>query len=168
MDRMKKMILFLVLILAIGPIDFISAQEPQANPKNIEIATRFTYILDNGFEKIDLMKVGSIDKSFFNLGNAQLIICDKNDKNKKNILNSFTLMVEPSDPKIQSKVFQTPSPFFTSGCKQMVTMLPSKSKITFSEVKLNTTLPVAVQQAPGSRHVLGPGVLPIAFFLYIK
>ena len=87
MDGMKKTILLLVLILAINPITFISAQEPQANPKNVEIATRFTYILDNGFEKIDLMKVGSIDKSFFNLGNAQLIICDKNDKNKKNILN---------------------------------------------------------------------------------
>ena len=162
-----KTILFALFCLVICQ-QAATAQQPQANPKNIEIAHRFTYILDNGFEKIDLMQVGTIDKSFFNLGNAQLIICDKNDKSKKNLLNSFTLMVEPSDPKIQSKVFPTPSSVFSGGCKQMITLLPSQSKITFTEVKLNTTLPVAVQQAPGSKHNLGVGVLPIAFFLYIK
>jgi hypothetical protein len=146
-----------------------TAQTPTPNPKNIEIAHRFSYVLDNGFEKIDLMKVGTIDKSFFNLGTTQLIICDKNDRSNKNLLNSFTLVIESSDPsKVQNKVFATPSPVFTSGCKQLITILPSQSKITFMEVKLNTTLPVAVQQAPGSKHVLGPGVLPIAFFLYIK
>ncbi|OYU97601.1 MAG: hypothetical protein CFE21_04720 [Bacteroidetes bacterium B1(2017)] len=146
----------------------ITAQTPTPNPRNIEIAQKFNYILDNGFEKIDLMKVGTIDKSFFNLGNPQLIIWDKNDKTKKNLLNTFSLIVESSDPKIQSKVFQTPSCVFTSGCKQLITILPANSKITFTEVKLNTTLPVAVQQAPGSKHTLAPGMLPIAFFLYIK
>jgi hypothetical protein len=165
---MKKTTPLFVLLLAMGLTFGSFAQQPQANPKNIEIAQRFNYILDNGFEKIDLMKVGSIDKSFFNLGNAQLIIYDKNDKSKKNLLNSFTLMVEPSDPKLQNKIFQTPSPNFGSGCKQYITLLPTQSKITFTEVKLNTTLPVAVQQAPGSKHQLGVGVLPIAFFLYIK
>lgn len=144
------------------------AQQPQANPKNIEIAQRFSYILDNGFEKIDLMKVGTIDKSFFNYGNAQLIIYDKNDKSKKNVLNTFSLIVEPNDPKIQNKVFQMPSSSFSSGSKQYITLLNSQSKITFTEVKLNVTLPVAVQQAPGSKHTLAPGMLPIAFFLYIK
>jgi hypothetical protein len=165
---MKIKTIILTLLSVVLGFQTIRAQQPQANPKNIEIAQRFTYILDNGFEKVDLMLVGSIDKSFFNLGNAQLIICDKNDKSKRNLLNSFTLMVEPNDPKIQSKVFPTPSSVFSSGCKQMITMLPSQSKITFTEVKLNTTLPVAVQQAPGSKHSLGVGVLPIAFFLYIK
>jgi hypothetical protein len=144
------------------------AQQPQANPKNIEIAQRFSYILDNGFEKIDLMKVGTIDKSFFNYGNAQLIIYDKNDKSKKNVLNTFSLIIEPNDPKIQNKVFQMPSASFSSGCKQYITLLNTQSKITFTEVKLNVTLPVAVQQAPGSKHTLAPGMLPIAFFLYIK
>lgn len=162
-----KTIILVVLSFASG-IPSLMAQQPTANPKNLEIAHRFTYVLDNGFEKIDLMLVGTVDKSFFNLGNAQLIICDKNDKSRKNLLNSFTLMVEPSESKIQSKVFPTPSPTFTSGCKQMITMLPAQSKITFTEVKLNTTLPVAVQQAPGSKHALGVGVLPIAFFLHIK
>ena len=144
------------------------AQQPQANPKNIEIAQRFIYFLDNGFEKIDLLKVGTIDKSFFNFGNVQLIIYDKNDKTKKNVLNTFTLIIEPNDPKIQNKVFQMPSSFFTSGSKQYITLLNSQSKITFAEVKLNVTLPQAVQQAPGSKHSLAPGMLPIAFFLYIK
>ena len=146
----------------------VQAQNPQPNPKNIEIAHRFTYILSNGFEKLDLMKVPSVDKSFFNLGNTQLIICDKNDPSKKNLLNSFTLLVEPSEPKYQNKVFQTPSSFLGSGCMQYLTLMPPQSKITFMEVKLNTTLPVAVQQAPGSKHTLGAGTLPIAFFLYIK
>ncbi len=146
----------------------LGAQQPQANPKNIEIAQRFNYILDNGFEKIDLMKVGTIDKSFFNYGNAQLIIYDKNDKTKKNVLNTFSLLIEPNDPKIQNKVFQMPSSSFSSGSKQYITLLNSQSKITFAEVKLNVTLPQAVQQAPGSKHSLAPGMLPIAFFLYIK
>ena len=61
----------------------IEGQTPNPNPKNIEVAQRFTYILDNGFEKVDLLKVPDIDKSFFNLGRAQLIICDKNDPRKK-------------------------------------------------------------------------------------
>ncbi|MCF8445775.1 MAG: hypothetical protein K9H61_02160 [Bacteroidia bacterium] len=165
---MKKQRLILIMILLFGFGFMLRAQEPTPNPKNIEIAKKFSYILDNGFEKIDLMKVGSIDKQFFNLGNPQLLIYDINDKSKRNLLNSFTLVIESSDQKIQNKVFQTPSPAFTSGCKQLITILPSESKITFMEVKLNTTLPVAVQQAPGSKHILAPGVLPIAFFLYIK
>lgn len=144
------------------------AQQPQPNPKNIEIAQRFSYLLDNGFEKIDLMKVGSIDKSFFNYGNVQLIIYEKNDKSKKNVLNTFSLIIEPNDPKIQNKVFQMPSSWFSAGSKQYITLLNSQSKITFVEVKLNVTLPTAVQQAPGSKHTLAPGMLPIAFFLYIK
>ena len=77
-------------------------------------------------------------------------------------------MVEPSDPSIQNKIFPTPSPVFGSGCKQYITMLPAQSKITFTEVTLNVTVPVAVQQAPGSKRSLGAGMLPIAFFLYIK
>lgn len=159
--------LLLLWVLCFGAA-VAGAQEPTPNPRNIEIATKFNYILDNGFDKVDLMKVPSVDKSFFNLGNAQLIIYDKNDRSKRNLLNSFTLVAESNDPKLPNKVFQTPSPNFTSGCKQYLTMLPSGSKITFMEVKLNVTLPVAVQQAPGSKHQLGPGVLPIAFYLFIK
>lgn len=162
--------LILVISIYLGSCCFfeVKAQTPQPNPKNIEIAQRFAYFLSNGFEKIDLMKVPSVDKSFFNLGNTQLIIYDKNDPSKKNLLNSFTLMVEPSDLKYQNKIFQTPSSYFGSGCMQYLTLMTPQSKITFTEVKLNTTLPVAVQQAPGSKHSLGVGVLPIAFFLYIK
>lgn len=146
----------------------IPAQTPAPNPKNIETAQRFTYILDNGFEKIDLMKVPDIDKSFFNLGHAQLLICDKNDPRKKNLLNSFTLIVEPIDQSMQNKIFTMPSSSFTGACMQYVTALKPKSKITFSEVKLNTTLPVANQHAPGSKYSLPTGMLPVAFFLYIK
>ncbi len=162
---MKKTIFLFAFTLAITAIQ---AQQPVANPKNIEIAQRFNYVLDNGFEKIDLMKVGSVDKSFFNLGNAQLIIWDKNDARKVNVLNSFTLLAESSDPNIQNKIFATPSPVFTSNCKQHITGMKPQSKITFMEVKLNTTLPVTNQQAPGSKYGLQAGVLPIAFFLYIK
>ncbi len=166
---MKK--LFSVLVIALCMFSFSNeagAQTPNPNPKNIELAKRFSYILDNGFEKIDLEKVPDIDKSFFNLGNAQLIIYDKNDPKKKNLLNSFTLIVEPSDPNMQNKVFAHPSPTFSSNCKQYVTALKPKSKITFSEVKLNTTLPVTNAQAPGSKYGLPTGMLPVAFFLYIK
>lgn len=166
---MKNLLLILLIVVLFNSSgQKLWAQTPNPNPKNIELAQRFTYVLDNGFEKIDLMKVPDIDKSFFNLGNAQLIICDKNDPRKKNLLNSFTLIVEPSDPTMQNKVFSNPSPSFTSGCKQYVTALKTQSKITFSEVKLNVTLPVTNPQAPGSKYGLGPGVLPIAFFLYIK
>ncbi len=165
---MKKLQIIIFLLFAVGSSTWLRAQEPQVNPKNVEIAQRFNYFLENGFETIDLLKVGSIDKSFFNLGNPKLVIYDKNDRTKKNLLNSYTLMVEPSDPKIQNKIFPTPSPAFGSGCKQFITMLPAQSKITFTEVTLNVTIPVAVQQAPGSKHKLGPGMLPIAFFLYIK
>jgi len=166
--NMKKILLNIVLLFAAFYTNQVLAQQPTPNPRNIEIAQKFSYFLENGFETIDLMKVGTIDKSFFNLGNPRLIIYDKNDRSKKNLLNSFTLMVEPSDPAIQNKIFATPSPNFSSGCKQYITLLPSQSKITFSEVSLNVTLPVAVQQAPGSKHTLAPGMLPIAFFLYIK
>ncbi|MBC7382116.1 MAG: hypothetical protein H7296_03870 [Bacteroidia bacterium] len=166
---MKKLLsVTLVLFFLLQLAAPAKAQTPNPNPKNIEIAHRFTYILDNGFEKIDLMKVPDIDKSFFNIGNAQLIICEKNDTRKKNLLNSFTLIVEPSDPNEQSKVFSNPSPTFTSVCKQFVTGLKPKSKITFSEVKLNTSIPVTNSQAPGSKYGLPMGMLPVAFFLYIK
>lgn len=166
-----KMIKQLILLLSFVslPSAYLSyAQEPQANPRNLEIANRFSYFLENGFEKIDLMKVPSVDKSFFNMGHPVLIIYDKNDRSRKNLLNSFTLVVEPSDPKISNKVFQMPSANFTIPAKQFLTMLPANSKITFMEVQLNTTLPQTVQQAPGSKHKLGPGILPIAFYLFIK
>ncbi len=159
---------FAFALLLVNTKLMAQATQPSPNPKNMEVAQRFTYFLDNGFEKLDLMKVGSVDKGFFNLGNAQLIICDKNDSKKKNLLNSFTLIVEPSDASMQNKIFATPSPNFTSNCKQYITALKPQSKITFSEVKLNTTLPVTNSYAPGSKYGLGAGVLPIAFFLYIK
>ncbi len=139
----------------------------QPNAKNVEIAARFIYYLDNGFEQIDLMKVASINKQFFNLGNPKLVVYDKNDKSKKNLLVSFTLMVEPKIPDFHGKAYQNYNHFFTNDCRQAVTICPTGSKITFIEVRLSTTLPQAVQQAPGSKHTLPQGMLPVAFYLYI-
>lgn len=164
---MKKLALILLAMIGLFA-NKTFAQHPEPNPKNMEIAKRFTYYLENGFESIDLMKVGSVDRSFFSLGTPQLVIYDKNNKTKKNLLNSFSIMVQPSQENVQGKVFQMHSPQFTSGCKQFLTVMPIDSKITFAEVKLNTILPVVSQPAPGAKHVLGPGVLPIAFFLYLK
>ena len=164
---MKKLALILFAMIGLFANKTFS-QHPEPNPKNMEIAKRFTYYLENGFESIDLMKVGSVDRSFFSLGTPQLVIYDKNNKTKKNLLNSFSIMVQPSQENVQGKVFQMHSPQFTSGCKQFLTVMPIDSKITFAEVKLNTILPVVSQPAPGAKHVLGPGVLPIAFFLYLK
>lgn len=164
--RRIKTLLLIVASIVINQNAF--GQHPEPNPKNMEIARRFSYFLENGFESIDLMKVGTIDRSFFSLGTPQLVIYDKNDKTKKNLLNSYSIMVQPSQENIQGKVFTMQSPQFTNGCKQFLTVLPIDSKITFAEVKLNTTLPVVSQPAPGAKHVLGPGVLPIAFFLYLK
>jgi hypothetical protein len=140
----------------------------QPNAKNVEIASRFVYYLDNGFEQIDLLKVPSINKQFFNLGNPKLVIYDKNDKSKKNLLVSFTLMVEPNIPDFHGKAYQNFNQFFTNNCRQAVTACPKGSKITFVEVRLSTTLPQAVQQAPGSKHVLPMGMLPVAFYLMIE
>lgn len=165
MRKIKYILAVLVLVIF---NKIASAQHPEPNPKNMEIAKRFSYFLENGFESIDLMKVGSVDRSFFSLGTPQLVIYDKNDKSKKNLLNNFSIMVQPSQENVQGKVFQMHSPQFTTGCKQFLTVMPIDSKITFAEVKLNTTLPVVTQPAPGAKHVLGPGVLPIAFFLYLK
>jgi hypothetical protein len=164
--RRIKTIVLIVTSFVINQNAF--CQQPEPNPKNMEIARRFSYFLENGFESIDLMKVGSIDRSFFSLGTPQLVIYDKNDRTKKNLLNSYSIMVQPSQENIQGKVFSMQSPQFTNGCKQFLTILPIDSKITFAEVKLNTTIPVVSQPAPGAKHVLGPGVLPIAFFLYLK
>jgi hypothetical protein len=164
--RRIKTIVLIVASFVINQNAF--GQQPEPNPKNMEIARRFSYFLENGFESIDLMKVGSIHRSFFSLGTPQLVIYDKNDRIKKNLLNSYSIMVQPSQENIQGKVFSMQSPQFTNGCKQFLTILPIDSKITFAEVKLNTTIPVVSQPAPGAKHVLGPGVLPIAFFLYLK
>ncbi len=166
-QNMKKLQLILLAIIPFLACNTF-AQHPEPNPKNMEIAKRFSYFLENGFESIDLMKVGSVDRSFFSLGTPQLVIYDKNSKTKKNLLNSFSIMVQPSQENVQGKVFAMQSPQFTNGCKQFLTVMPIDSKITFAEVKLNTTLPVVTQPAPGAKHVLGPGVLPIAFFLYLK
>jgi hypothetical protein len=139
----------------------------QPNPKNVEIANLFGYYLDNGFEQIDLMKVPSINKQFFNLGNPKLVIYDKNDKTKKNLLVSFALMVEPNIPDFHGKAYQNYNPFFTNDCKQAVLFCPKGSKITFVEVRVNRTLPQAIQQAPGSKNTLPQGMLPVAFYLFI-
>jgi hypothetical protein len=165
---MRRILSIILILIAATSHHNAMAQHPEPNPKNVEIAKRFLYFLENGFESVDLMKVGSIDRSFFSLGTPQLVIYDKNDKSKKNLLNSFSIMVQPSQENVQAKVFQMQSPQFTNGCKQFLTVMPIDSKITFAEVKLNTTLPLAIQPAPGAKHVLGPGVLPIAFFLYLK
>jgi hypothetical protein len=165
---MKRLLSIILILIAVASHQNAMAQHPEPNPKNMEIAKRFSYFLENGFESIDLMKVGSIDRSFFSLGTPQLVIYDKNDKSKKNLLNSFSIMVQASQENVQGKVFSMQSPQFTNGCKQFLTIMPVDTKITFAEVKLNTTLPVVTQPAPGAKHVLGPGVLPIAFFLYLK
>ncbi len=158
----KRFILFGLFALVVAGLG------AQPNPKNVELAHRFSYILDNGFEKIDLEKVPDIDKGFFNLGSPKLLIYDKNDASKKNLLNSFSLLIEPTGTALPARVFSNPSPAFTSNCKEYVTSLPAKSKITFSEVKLNITLPVTTAHAPGSKYGLPAGMLPVAFFLYIK
>ena len=165
---MRRILSIILILIAVTSHHNAMAQHPEPNPKNMEIAKRFSYFLENGFESVDLMKVGSIDRSFFSLGTPQLVIYDKNDKTKKNLLNSYSIMVQPSQENVQGKVFTMQSPQFTNGCKQFLTIMPVDSKITFAEVKLNTTLPVVTQPAPGAKHVLGPGVLPIAFFLYLK
>jgi hypothetical protein len=165
---MRKIITIVLILASLVINQSAFGQLPAPNPKNMEIARRFSYFLENGFETVDLMKVGSIDRSFFSLGTPQLVIYDKNDRTKKNLLNSYSIMVQPSQENIQGKVFSMQSPQFTNGCKQFLTILPIDSKITFAEVKLNTTIPVVSQPAPGAKHVLGPGVLPIAFFLYLK
>ena len=140
----------------------------QPTPKNVEIAAMFNYYLDNGFEQIDLLKVPSINKQFFNLGTPKLVVYDKNDKTKKNLLVSFSLMVEPNIPDFHGKAYQQYNPFFTSDCKQAVIFCPKGSKITFVEVRLSRTLPQSVQQAPGSKHTLPQGMLPVAFYLMIE
>lgn len=146
------------------------AQQPayQPHPKNVEIAARFNYYLDNGIEQIDLLKVPSINKNFFAIGKPRLVIYDKNDPKKTNLLVSFTLMVEPNIKDFHGKAFQNYNQFFSNDTKSAVSICPKGSKITFVEVRLTTTLPQAVQQAPGSKYVLPQGMLPVAFYLMIE
>ncbi|MFN4083137.1 MAG: hypothetical protein ACK4K9_05840 [Bacteroidia bacterium] len=139
----------------------------QTDPKKIEVMQRYVYFLDNGFEKIDLLKVGSVDRSFFTLGNPRLIIARKNDPSLKNLLNSFTIAVQPSDPSVQSKVFPIKSPAFTEGCRQMIYVMKPESKITFTEVQLNVIDP-GTTSTPGAKYQNAPGMLPVSFFLYLK
>lgn len=180
MKSMKKYFVSIILIFAVFASFNLNAQTHnhkegethnsggyQPSAKNVEIAARFIYYLDNGFEQIDLLKVASINKQFFNLGNPKLVVYDKNDKSKKNLLVSFTLMVEPKIPDFHGKAYQNYNQFFSNNCRQAVTVCPTGSKITFVEVRLSTTLPQAVQQAPGSKHILPQGMLPVAFYLYI-
>lgn len=148
-------------------VAILSTVQAQPNPKNIQTAQKYVYFLDNGFEKIDLLKVGSVDRTFFTIGNPRLIIAHKDDKGLRNILNSFTLIVEPSDASVQSKVFNIHSPAFTDGARQMMYILKPQSKITFSEVKLNIA-DDSNSKNPGGKYVNPVGTLPVAFFLYIK
>ncbi len=134
----------------------------QTTPQNMEIVKRFVYFLDNGFEKIDLLKVPSVKRSFFSIGKPQLIIADKNDKSKKNLVNSFTILVKEGGNDEHGKSYANPSPFTTGTCNSVISAQKPKATITFLEIKLNVTLP-----STGSKYSNPIGSLPVGFFLYL-
>jgi len=139
----------------------------QIDKKKVEIMQRYVYYLDNGFQRVDLLKVPSVDRSFFSMGNPRLIIAAKNDPSLKNLLNSFTLIVNPADQSVQTKVFNIYSAAFTDGCRQMLYAMKPESKITFTEVKLNV-LDETTSNIPGGKYKNPAGTLPASFFLYLK
>ncbi|MFY8020291.1 MAG: hypothetical protein ACOVP1_03805 [Bacteroidia bacterium] len=151
--------IFFALVLVFMGIQ-VNSQQP--NPQNIEIAKRFVYFLDNGFEKIDLLKVPSVKRSFFSIGKPQLIIADKNDRSKKNLVNSYTILVKEGGNDEHGKSYANPSPFTTSTCNSVIASQKPKATITFLEIKLNVTLPTT-----GSKYNNPIGSLPVGFFLYL-
>jgi hypothetical protein len=157
--------LFSALFFALTLTAIAQEQKP-IDSKKLQIMQQYVYFLDNGFEKIDLLKVGSVNRAFFTMGNPRLIIAKKNDPKLKNLLNSFTLIVYPTDQSVQAKVFYIYSPAFTEGARQMMYVMKPESKITFTEVKLNVI--DATYQEPGSKYKNDPGTLPVSFFLYLK
>lgn len=157
--------LFSALFFAFG-LNLIAQEQKPTDPKKVQVMQQYVYYLDNGFEKIDLLKVGTVNRAFFTMGNPRLIIAKKNDPSLKNLLNSFTLIVYPADQSVQAKVFNTFSPAFTEGARQMMYIMKPDSKITFTEVKLNII--DASYQEPGSKYKNDPGTLPVSFFLYLK
>jgi hypothetical protein len=154
-------------ILLLLLLTTVQAFGVQPDPKKIEVMQRYVYFLDNGFEKIDLLKVGSVDRSFFTLGNPRLIVARKNDPSLKNLINSYTVVVNPVDPTTKGKAFENFSPYFSEACRQMIYVMKPESKITFVEVKLNVIDP-GTTSAPGAKYQNAPGTLPVSFFLYLK
>lgn len=155
---MRKLIFLLQIFFFLAQAN---AQAP--NPKNIELAKQFVYFLDNGFEKIDLLKVSSVKRSFFTLGRPKLIIAEKNDKTQKNLVNSYSILVKGvSNSDHDKKAFPTASPFSTPKCNDFITIQQAKSSITFLEIKLNKIMP---GQPVNPKVPIGN--LPVGFYLFL-
>ncbi len=155
---MRKLIFLLTAIFFM-----LQAYAQAPNQKNIELAKKFVYYLDNGFEKIDLLKVPSVKRSFFTMGRPKLIISEKTDKTQKNLVNSYSILVKgASNSDHDKKAFPTASPFSTPKCNDFIVVQQAKSSITFLEIKLNKIMP----GQPANPKV-PIGNLPVGFYLFL-
>jgi hypothetical protein len=155
---MRKLIFLLQVLFFVAQAN---AQAP--NPKNIELAKQFVYFLDNGFEKIDLLKVSSVKRAFFTLGRPKLIIAEKTDKTQKNLVNSYSILVKgASNSDHDKKAFPTVSPFSTTKCNEFIVIQQAKSSITFLEIKLNKIMP-----GQPTNPKVPVGNLPVGFYLFL-
>lgn len=155
---MKKLIVLTLLFLGLSGLN---AQD--GNQKYGELQQRFVYFLDNGLEKIDLQKAPTVKRSFFSIGKPQLIIAERNDPSRRNLVNSYSIMFRDMVTDEYTKHIKVNSPFMTKNDALSISNQPDKVTITFVEIKLNVALP----QMAHSKYKNPAGFLPFGFLVIL-
>jgi len=154
-----KNIIIITLLLVSNAVAFGQAQ----NEKYAELQKRFVFFLDNGFERIDLQKNPSVKRSFFTLGKPQLIIAERNDASRKNLVNSFTIMLKENEKNEYTQTMKIPSPYITQDANMTISRQTTEAIITFIEIKLNILLP----NMANPKYQNPAGNLPFGFLIYL-
>lgn len=149
---MKRILLFLLL----GQIAIIS----QAQYLRRDNMQAFDYVLDNGFDRINLTQTQEVPKSFFLKGTPQIFITSKNGKyaKNKNLLVTCTAFYQGTKDT-DLKVYAMKTPMFTGEFIRDVMGYPTNTAILIGELKLSII-------EPGNNS--NQSKKQAAFYLYLK
>lgn len=148
---MKKIFFFCLFIISFAHVS-------HAQFLRRDNMLHFNFVLDNGFEKIDLSKSQDVPKRFFMRGTPQLYVTSKNGNATRNLALSYTALYQGAKES-DMKVYTMKTPLFSNDFKKDVMAFPVNTGILIAEIRLSIVEPGANPNV---------NIKPAAFYLYLK